>query len=245
MHGVPTLEDALQFFGRMRLSHIRPRDIKEYAASIEKRGVAAGTVRLALAPVKALLADALEEDLIRSNPTAGVRITTGEAVATSLDDDEDEEQAKALGEKELAAFLATLSADPLEKGWPAWRLFFEFLGHTGLRIGEAIALKWDDVDLGERQVRVRRRLYRGRLDRPKSKYGRREVRISEGLARQLWALRGTKPDDELVFASTTGTYLDASNVMARVLKPAAVEARLGEWIDSRDSRGKVKRRVES
>jgi integrase len=159
--------DALPFFGRMRLSHIRPLDIKEYAASIEKRGVAAGTVRLSLAPVKALLADALEEDLIRSNPTAGVRITTGEAPATSLDDDEDEEQAKALGEEELAAFLATLSADPLEKGWPAWRLFFEFLAHTGLRIGEAIALKWGDVDLGERQVRVRRRLYRGRLDRPK------------------------------------------------------------------------------
>jgi len=236
--------DALPFFGRMRLSHIRPRDIKEYAASIEKRGVAAGTVRLQLAPVKALLADALEEDLIRSNPTAGVRITTAEAPATSLDD-EDEEQAKALGEDELAAFLATLSADPLEKGWAAWRPFFEFLAHTGLRIGEAIALKWGDVDLGERQVRVRRRLYRGRLDRPKSKYGRREVRISEGLARQLWALRGTKPDDALVFASKTGSYLDASNVMARVLKPAAVEAGLGGWVEFRDSRGKAKRRAES
>jgi len=237
--------DALPFFGRMRLSHIRPRDIKEYAASIEKRGVAAGTVRLALAPVKALLADALEEDLIRSNPAAGVRITAGEAPATSLDDNEDDEHVKALGEEELAAFLATLSADPLEKGWPAWRPFFEFLAHTGLRIGEAIALTWGDVNLGERQVHVRRRLYRGRLDRPKSRYGRRKVRISEGLSRTLWTLRGTKPDDALVFASTTGSYLDASNVMARVLKPAAVEAGLGEWVDGRDSRGRTRRRAES
>jgi integrase len=247
--------DALPFFGRMRLSHIRPRDIKEYAASIEKRGVAAGTVRLHLAPVKALLADALEEDLIRSNPTAGVRITTAEAPATSLDD-EDEEQAKALSEEELAVFLATLSADPLEKGWAAWRPFFEFLAHTGLRIGEAIALKWGDVDLGERQVQVRRRLYRGRIDRPKSKYGRRKVRISEGLARQLWALRGRQLDDALVFPSTAEDprdkdgkprppWIDASNVMARVLKPAAVAAGLGEWVEFRDSRGKAKRRAES
>ena len=38
-------------------------------------GVAAGIVRLALAPVKALLADTLEEDLIRSNPSAGVLMT--------------------------------------------------------------------------------------------------------------------------------------------------------------------------
>jgi integrase len=237
--------DALPFFGRMRLSHIRPRDIKEYAASIEKRGVAAGTVRLALAPVKALLADALEEDLIRSNPSAGVRITTTEAPTTFDEDDEDAEHVKAFSEEELASFLATLSVDPLEKGWAAWRLFFEFLAHTGLRIGEAVALTWGDVDLGERQVRVRRRLYRGRLDRPKSKYGRRKVRISEGLARQLWTLRGTKPDDALVFASTTGSYLDASNVMARVLKPAAVEAGLGEWVPYRDGRGKEKRRAES
>jgi integrase len=238
---------ALPFFGRMRLSHIRPRDIKEYAATVEARGVSAGTVRLALAPVKALLADALEEDLIRSNPAAGVRITA-EAPSSSAafdDDEEDEEHVKSLSEEELGAFLATLAADPLEKGWSSWRPFFEFLAHTGLRIGEAVALTWGDVDLGERLVHVRRRLYRGRLDRPKSKYGRRKVRISEGLARSLWTLRGTKPDDELVFASTTGTYLDASNVMARVLKPAAVEAGLGEWVDGRNSRGKLRRRAES
>jgi integrase len=27
-----------------------------------------------------------------------------------------------------------------------WRLFFQFLAQTGLRIGEAIELRWRDVD---------------------------------------------------------------------------------------------------
>jgi integrase len=101
---------------------------------------------------------------------------------------------------------------------------------TGLRIGEAVALTWADIDLGQRSLRVRRRLYRGRLDRPKSKYGRRELRLSEGLARSLWTLRGPQPEEALVFPSSTGGHLDASNVMGRVLKPAVVEAGLGEWI---------------
>jgi integrase len=217
-----TLErDALPFFGRMRLSHIRPRDVKEYAAELESKGVSAGTVRVKLAPVKALLADALDEDLIRTNPAAGVRITA--APATSDVDDEDEaEHVKALSEDELEALLAALPK--------RWRLFFRFLADSGLRIGEAIALRWGDVDADAALVHVRRRRYRGRIDRPKSKYGRRQARISDDVAHELRTLRAGKLDDALVFPNTVGTYIDGGNVMSRVLKPAAVKAGLGQWV---------------
>jgi integrase len=236
-HGNP--RGAFAYFGRMRLSHIRPANIKEYAVKIESRGVSAGTVRLDLAPVKAMLADAFEEGLIRSNPAAGVRVV----VRDESQGDEEPERVKALFEEELRAFLDTLSADPDEKGWDTWRLFFEFLAHTGLRIGEAIALRWQDVDLGQQRVRVRRRYYRGRFDAPKSKHGRRDVRLSAGLSQALWELRKEQrpQDEELVFRSQDGHLIDQSNLMARVLKPAAVHAGLGEWIYSKGRR----RRAES
>lgn len=56
-----------------------PSDIKRYAAGVagRRRGdrtVSRDNVRLALAPVKALLATAVEEDLLDSNPAAGLRI---------------------------------------------------------------------------------------------------------------------------------------------------------------------------
>jgi hypothetical protein len=53
--------EAIPFLGRMRLAEIEPRDVKRYLAVVAGRGVAPNTVRLALAPVLALFATALED----------------------------------------------------------------------------------------------------------------------------------------------------------------------------------------
>ena len=67
-NGNPTGRGAVAHFGRTPLAAIRPQDLKEYAAKIAGTGVARNTVRLALAPLKAMLATAHEEGVIRSNP---------------------------------------------------------------------------------------------------------------------------------------------------------------------------------
>jgi integrase len=206
--GQPTGDGAVAFFGRMPLSAIEPRDVKAYAERVAARGVAPNTVRLALAPVKALLATAVEEGLIRFNPSVGLRLAAGRP------EEAKEEHAKALTEEELGKVLAAIPDGS--------RLFFEVLAQTGLRIGEAIALRWQDVDLSRRRVHVRRRWYRGSFDTPKSKYGRRDVPISQRLADELelrWLLE--EDIEGLVFPSSTGKVLDQSNLMSRVLKPAA------------------------
>ena len=213
--------DAVPFFGRMQLAVIEPRDVKRFASELTSRGLALGSVRKVLAPVRVLLATAFEDGLIRSNPAVGVRVSRPVQV-------EDDEQAKALSEEELRAVLTQV---PVE-----WRLFFEFLSHTGLRIGEAIALTWADVDFGRRRIQVHRRFYRGRYDAPKSKYGRRAIPLSESLSRALWRHRGTHADDALVFETVGGKRIEPSNLMSRVLKPAAVEAGLGHWVNTKGRR---------
>jgi integrase len=204
--------EAIPFFTRMPLAAIQPADIKRFARHVAARGVSASTVRLALAPVKALLADAFEAGDIRSNPAAGVRLAlngTGQA--------EEDEQVKALTEEELGRLLAEIPEQ--------WRVFFELLAQTGLRIGEAIALRWQDVDFDRRRVHVGRRFYRGSFAPPKSRYGRRDVPIGPGLAGDLEARWLLEEDVEgLVFPSSTGTVLDADNLRRRVLKPAARRA---------------------
>jgi integrase len=203
---------AIPFFRRMPLSAIEPRDVKRLAAELAAQGLKAGSVRNLLAPVRALLATAFEEGLIRSNPSAGLRVTH------RTESDQPDQQTKALTEEELRSFLDEVPDE--------WRLFFAFLAHTGLRIGEAVALTWADIDFGRRRVNVRRRLYRGRLDAPKSRYGRRAIPLSDSLSQALWRLRGTRPEDAPIFPSHSGGYLDPSNVAARILKPAATRARV-------------------
>jgi integrase len=211
-------KEAIPYFGKMRLSEIEPRDLKEYARSLEAEGKAPNTVRLAVAPVRALLATAVEEGLLRANPAAGLRI------AQRRPETEEVEQAKAMTEDELSALLTEVG-----KRAQRWWLFFAFLAWSGLRIGEAIELRWKDVDLGQRIVHVRRRFFDNRIGPPKTKYGNRRLRLTPELARALWRVRGSASDEDLVFVNGSGGRIHASDLMRRVLKPAAVEAGLGAW----------------
>jgi integrase len=168
--------DAIPFFGTIRLVDVEPRTVKRYAAHVAARGVSHSTVRLALAPVRALFATALEDGLIRVNPTLGVRVPKLDRV------DEDEKTIRALSEDELRALLAAVD--------DRHRLLVEFLAQTGLRISEALALQWRDVDLGQGRVHVRRRISKtGGIAPPKSRYGRRDVPLTPRMTRSLWAHR--------------------------------------------------------
>jgi integrase len=172
------------------------------------------------AALSAMFATALEDGHVRSNPISGVRIPAPPAGSAELED----HKAKALTRAELALFIPALPNE--------WRLFFEFLTHTGLRISEAIGLTWAHVDLGERaHVKVREQHYRGERRRLKSGNGRRDIPLSPAMADRLLALRRDSyaGENRPVFASRTGSELMASNVSRRVMKPAGKSVGLG-WV---------------
>ena len=154
----------------MPLSRIELRDMKEFARKLETEGLAPNTVRLAVAPVRALLATAVEEGLIRSNPAAGLRLAQRRPRATAA-----EEPVKALSEEELRDLLAAIA-----RLAPEWLLFFEFLTFSGVRIGEAVELRWKDIDLGVRTVGVHRSFHRGQVGPPKSRYGTPDAEADPG-----------------------------------------------------------------
>jgi integrase len=72
---------------------------------------------------------------------------------------------------------------------------------TGLRLGELLALRWDDVDLVKGQVHVRRSVTRGVITEPKSNRARM-VPLSEEARRALKAHRHLR--GELVFCTDAG-----------------------------------------
>jgi integrase len=102
--------------------------------------------------------------------------------------------------------------------------------HTGMRQGELLALKWQDVDLENAKLSVRRTLTmsNGRilLGELKTKKSRRTIRLTdaaiqalhEHLARQLEGMErlgDAYRDEGLIFASQVGTPINPTNLRRR------------------------------
>jgi integrase len=107
---------------------------------------------------------------------------------------------------------------------PAHQPLYVLLASTGLRIPEAIALRWCDLDLeaSPPRLQVRRAIVRGVVGAPKSYYGARAIPLAEELAGRLRALRPPDAEDEdLVFPNRRGRPLNPNNLRNRVLAPAA------------------------
>jgi integrase len=212
---------AHKFFGdRVKLTEITPRKIADFIGWLcdeAKQGkrLSDSTVSNALDPVRSCLASAAHEGLIRSNPCHGASLPHRPTV-----EDLEDEDARALERGQLAEFLAIVN--------PVHRTLFKVLAATGLRISEALAVQWRHVHLdGDRpHVKVRRAFVKGRIQPPKSKYGKRDVPLSAALVRELRARRADAEfhaDDDLVFPSKVGTFMNGDNLRNRTLKPVVQE----------------------
>ena len=113
---------------------------------------------------------------------------------------------------------------------------------TGIRQGEALGLRWHDIDLRDGLIRIRHQLDRnGTLVEPKTAAAKRDIPIPPSLNRllathreQAFAHGFAKPAD-YVFASQTGAHLDHRNITRRGLKKALETAGLPHlrWHDLR------------
>jgi integrase len=214
---------ALPQWATWRLADVEPVDVRELFSALRDDGVSTSALKGLRSALSAMFATAVEDGTLRFNPVHGVRIP-GDAEV-----DSEEEKAKALTRGELALLLAAL---PVE-----WRLFFEFLTHTGLRISEAIGLTWRHLDLGTRpRVLVREQFCEGERRRLKSRQGRRDLPLSAGMAERLRARRrdSYRGDTAPVFATLAGTELSRPNLAGRVLKPAAAAVGLTTDVAGKD-----------
>ena len=99
------------------------------------------------------------------------------------------------------------------------RALFVTAAMTGMRQGELIALRWEDVDWRAQKIRVRRSHVLGEFGAPKSRRSSRSVPLSDRVAGELdrWHRQtGHGADTALVFAEPpTGEPLPRGALMRR------------------------------
>src|SRR3989442_8068098 len=181
-----------------------------------KLPLARDSVRIIHATLRALLNAAVDDGIILANPADKL----GRSLRLVVNAKIRQEEVKAMTREQVAAFITAARNAPTAYERRYYPLFL-LLARTGMRLGEALALQWDEVHLAEKEIRVARALSSGRIETPKSGHGR-TVDMSEQLANVLLRLHIERKSETLkrgwaevplwVFCTEAGTLLDESRV---------------------------------
>jgi integrase/predicted RNA-binding Zn-ribbon protein involved in translation (DUF1610 family) len=168
-----TREHILPRLGSLQLQRLSPAALNAlYAHLLEQGrvhgqgGLSASSVRRVHAVLHKACRDAVRWGRLSSNPVDGADPPRARADA--------EEKLRVWNAEQLAAFLAAVADDRL---FALWRV----LATTGMRRGEALGLSWQDVDMEEGSVTIRRAWIPvngvAQFSEPKSRRSRRTIAL--------------------------------------------------------------------
>jgi integrase len=200
--------------GERPLGAITPREVQGLVSAWSKRS-APRTVSRQYDVLRAILAAAVQADLIVRSPCRGIRLPAAAALERPV-----------LTPEGLSAVAEAVGPD--------WEAMVWLGAILGLRWGECAGLRLGRIDFAARKLAVVEQATRARhgvmvLGPPKSEAGRRTMTVPEQLLTLLAAhveRRGLTTADAFLFAEADGDVLDYSNWRSRVWVPACREAGL-------------------
>jgi len=182
--------------GSVRLVDLRPTHIDRWMTKLRREGLSASTVNSARQVVGAMCKNAERGGIINRNPvsaTSSVKKQQGDKTRVCPPWELDEIY-KVLGEAKETKLDA----------------FFHLMLHTGMRPGEALGLRWEDVEFEQGYLSVTGTQKAGRVNLPdgrglvrpirndpKTAQSRRRLPISEALAESLDRQQMRQSVDEL------------------------------------------------
>jgi integrase len=187
-----------------RIDQIRPGDIRAFVAELDAKRDSQGEKKLGPRRINmardrlfTMFSEAQADGLISDNPVRHVkRLTepTPEVDPFTFD--------------EVEAILRQAQGQE--------RTIFTVLFFTGMRPGEALALRWDDLDFGRGQIRVRHTISRYGMGAPKTSGSVRDIEMLPSVRIELLAQRSRSIlANKFVFVNERGGALDESNLRDR------------------------------
>lgn len=225
----------IPFFGNKRVMRIRRTEIKNWIESFGeldqegKEKYSFGSRLKYLSVLKSILHYAVHElEVLEKNPADKLRVPVQDSVAL-------QEEVKYFSLSELNTLLDFMRAYKQQR-FPKYRLYYTLmylLSQTGLRISEALALRW--TDMTEDKLKVERQTKRDnnnnvKLSTLKNSSSYRSIKLDEEVVKELKKFKAVqnelilgdehfrKNKDGIIFQNFNGNYLTPSIVREMIQK---------------------------
>lgn len=196
----------LPFFGNRKLKSIRTSDIEAFKSYLFEAEMSPATISKYLLTIKMSLKTAVIWGYISRNPAEYIK--------------------KPLIRKYEPLFLTPDQLPQLVEATPQkYKALIATAAFTGMRQGELLGLKWDDVDFANNRIYVQRTLQEGKFYDPKASASRRSIDIPDFLASILknhkldQMVEVYSNEQNLIFPNEVGKPMNAQNFMQRIFKP--------------------------
>lgn len=149
-------------FGGTRIDQIKQSEIEVWRTELIREGLATKTINDTMTILRGTFRVALKDGLILTDPTDGV---------SNYVPNKETNNADPFSREEIRRMEAGKTNRPAEKACVCFNVW------VGLSVSELIALSWDDIDMDQRTLKVRRARVSGEFKVPKEKYRERIVEI--------------------------------------------------------------------
>ena len=209
----------IPWIGKKKLRTLSPGQLRALYAGMLEAGYAPRTVGHAHVLLKQVLRQAMADGLLPRNVAEAVRPPGGGG-----------REINPLAASEVGRLFRAASGSRYEA-------LYVLAVTAGLRRGELLGLRWEDIDLNAGTLQVRRTLQRGEMLPPKTPRSRRSVQLSQ---RAVFALSGHRDrqvaekaerggswaEKGLVFPNAAGNFTCGDNLCSRHFRPLLREAGL-------------------
>ena len=183
-------------FGDRPVSEITRQEVQAYVTHLTQAGYAPKSIDNIHDTLSAVLRTGVEWGHLQDNPARGVRLPKLKTVRPKW----------VLTMSQAAALLEVLPV----------RTMVGLALLTGLRRGELFAWRWEDQDEQERSLAVRKAVYDGVFDTPKTEASIRDIPLADAALQLIgvWRLHAKSTEPKaLMFSTRKGTPLEPNHVL--------------------------------
>lgn len=208
-YGVTLMNHVCPFIGTLPIQRVQPVTIDALYANLRERSHSEHAIHRCHQRLMQVFDYAVKRRIVSVNPMYAIDAPIMRVQAPTI-----------LTAPQIRRFLTYAATSGYS---PLWLLLVQ----TGLRRGEALGVRWQDIDLDKGKLRVRQcvEALKGKphIQTPKSKAALRTITLfpesiaslrshrTKQLERRLLATEWT--DTDLVFCTDTGSMVDPSNVL--------------------------------